>query len=170
MILGSGDPDHERATVSLQVAVSACTAARTPQNPPAKSPTGKPAATPTPQEIKAEPSALNVLDLLAEQVERRSAHCRGRPWWATTADFSEPYGTAWRGTTCNEAMGRSASALSFADNTIELTVTADPAKPAATLAQWSPDVDYYTLENSMTMAQAAEVAHPGLERRPAACS
>jgi D-alanyl-D-alanine carboxypeptidase/D-alanyl-D-alanine-endopeptidase (penicillin-binding protein 4) len=31
---------------------------------------------------------------------------------------------------------------------------------------WSPNVDYYTLDNSMTIAAAGEQAHPGLDRRP----
>ncbi len=166
LILGSGDPTMS-ARLYPYKSPSPPAPPPTPQNPPAKSPTGKPAATPTPQEIKAEPSALNVLDLLAEQVEQAGVRTvEGVVVGDDSFYLSEPYGTAWAWDDLQWGYGAPASALSFADNTIELTVTADPAKPAATLAQWSPDVDYYTLENSMTMAQAAEVAHPGLERRP----
>jgi len=58
------------------------------------------------------------------------------------------------------------SALTFNDNTDELDITADPAAPGATLAEWSPDVDYYTTDNSMTLAGQGHEAYPGLERRP----
>jgi len=51
---------------------------------------------------------------------------------------------------------------------VELNVDADPAKPTATVAEWSPDVDYYTLDNEMTPAAPGQDAHPGLERRPGA--
>ena len=30
------------------------------------------------------------------------------------------------------------------------------------MALWTPAVDYYTLDNSMTMAAAGDKAHPGL--------
>jgi D-alanyl-D-alanine carboxypeptidase/D-alanyl-D-alanine-endopeptidase (penicillin-binding protein 4) len=166
LILGSGDPTMSARQFPYKPP-SPPAPPPTPQNPPAKSPTGKPAATPTPQEVKAEPSALNVLDLLAEQVEQAGVRTvEGVVVGDDSFYLSEPYGTAWAWDDLQWGYGAPASALSFADNTIELTVTADPAKPGTTLAQWSPDVDYYTLENSMTMAQAAEVAHPGLERRP----
>jgi D-alanyl-D-alanine carboxypeptidase/D-alanyl-D-alanine-endopeptidase (penicillin-binding protein 4) len=166
LILGSGDPTMSARQYPYK-SPSPPAPPPTPQNPPAKSPTGKPAATPTPQEVKAEPSALNVLDLLAEQVEQAGVRTvEGVVVGDDSFYLSEPYGTAWAWDDLQWGYGAPASALSFADNTIELTVTADPAKPAATLAQWSPDVEYYTLENSMTMAQTGEVAHPGLERRP----
>jgi D-alanyl-D-alanine carboxypeptidase/D-alanyl-D-alanine-endopeptidase (penicillin-binding protein 4) len=80
--------------------------------------------------------------------------------------LSEPYGTAWAWDDLQWGYGAPISALSFADNSVELTLTADPAKPPATLEQWTPNVEYYTLENSMTMAQPGDTPHPGLERRP----
>ena len=40
------------------------------------------------------------------------------------------------------------------------------AAPGATVAEWTPNVDYYTLDNTMTPAPTGETAHPGLERRP----
>ena len=40
--------------------------------------------------------------------------------------------------------------------------------PGATLAEWTPDVEYYTVDNTMTPAPTGETAHPGIERRPGA--
>ncbi len=166
LILGSGDPTMSERQYPYKPP-SPPAPPPTPANPPAKSPTGTPAATPTPQEVKAEPSALNVLDLLAEQVEQSGVRTvEGAVVGDDSFYLNEPYGTAWAWDDLQWGYGAPASALSFADNTIELTITADPAKPGATLGQWSPDVDYYTLENSMTMAPSGDVAHPGLERKP----
>lgn len=166
LILGAGDPTMSARHYPYKLP-SPPAPPPTPENPPAKSPTGKPAATPTPQEIKAEPSVLDVLDLLAEQVEQSGVRTiEGAVVGDDSFYLSEPYGTAWAWDDLQWGYGAPISALSFADNTIELTLTADPAKPGATLAQWTPDIDYYTLENSMTMAQATDVPHPGLERRP----
>ena len=166
LILGSGDPTMNARHYPYQPPTPPASPA-TPQNPPAKSPTGKPAAVPTPQEVKAEPSALDVLDLLAEQVEQSGVRTiEGAVVGDDSFYLSESYGTAWAWDDLQWGYGAPVSALSFADNTIELTMTVDPAKAGATLAQWSPDIDYYTLENSMTMAQAGDVPHPGLERRP----
>jgi serine-type D-Ala-D-Ala carboxypeptidase/endopeptidase (penicillin-binding protein 4) len=54
------------------------------------------------------------------------------------------------------------------ENTIELNITADPGFPGGTAAEWVPNVDYYTLENTMTPTPAGQTAHPGLDRRPGA--
>ncbi len=136
-------------------------------NPPAKSPSGKPDAQTTPQEAKAEPRAMEVLDLLAQQVEQSGVRSvEGSVVGDDSFYLSEPYGTAWAWDDLQWGYGAPISALSFADNEIELTLTADPAKPGVTVEQWTPNVEYYTLENSMTMAQPGDTPHPGLERRP----
>jgi len=62
--------------------------------------------------------------------------------------------------------GAPVSALSFNENTVELTLNADPAAPATTAPEWSPDVDYYTLDNTMTPANKGDAPHPGLDRAP----
>jgi D-alanyl-D-alanine carboxypeptidase/D-alanyl-D-alanine-endopeptidase (penicillin-binding protein 4) len=62
--------------------------------------------------------------------------------------------------------GAPVSALSFNDNTVELTLTPDPAHANATEAQWSPNFEYYTLDNGITVAAKGETPHPGIDRRP----
>ena len=165
LILGSGDPTMSARRYPYQAPVSP--PPPTPANPPAQSPTGKAEATPTPQEVKTEPRAMEVLDLLAQQVEQAGVRTvEGSVVGDDSYYLSEPYGTAWAWDDLQWGYGAPVSALSFADNAVELTLTADAAKPGATVAQWTPDVEYYTLENSMTMAQSGDVPHPGLERRP----
>jgi D-alanyl-D-alanine carboxypeptidase/D-alanyl-D-alanine-endopeptidase (penicillin-binding protein 4) len=169
VILGSGDPtmSARRYPYEPPAQPPAAPTPASPMNSPAKSPTGKPEAAPTPQEVKAEPRAMEVLDLLAEQVEQAGVRTvEGNVVGDDSYYLSEPYGTAWAWDDLQWGYGAPISALSFADNSIELMVAADPAKPNATLEQWTPNVEYYTLENSMTMAQPGEVPHPGLERRP----
>jgi D-alanyl-D-alanine carboxypeptidase len=38
--------------------------------------------------------------------------------------------------------------------------------PGPTLAEWTPNVDYYTMDNGMTMAPKDKTAQPGIDRRP----
>lgn len=164
MILGSGDPTMSARTYPYQPPSPPPPA---PAAPTAQSPTGTPAATPTPPEVKAQPRAMDVLDLLAQMVEESGVRTvEGSVVGDDSYYLSEPYGTAWAWDDLQWGYGAPISALTFADNTIELTLTADPAKPGATVGQWTPDVEYYQLENSMTMAPEGEQPHPGLERRP----
>jgi D-alanyl-D-alanine carboxypeptidase/D-alanyl-D-alanine-endopeptidase (penicillin-binding protein 4) len=80
--------------------------------------------------------------------------------------LDEPYATSWAWDDLQWSYGAPLSALSFNENAVELTVTADSDNPAATVTEWTPDVDFYTLDNSMTAAPQGEGAHPGLDRRP----
>ncbi len=166
VIQGAGDPTMSARRYPYQPPAPP-PPTPTPANPPAKSPTGKPEATPTPQEVKTEPLAMEVLDLMAQQVVQAGVRTvEGSVVGDDSYYLSEPYGTAWAWDDLQWGYGAPVSALSFADNSVELTLAADPAKPGATVEQWTPNVEYYTLENSMTMAQPGDVPHPGLERRP----
>jgi serine-type D-Ala-D-Ala carboxypeptidase/endopeptidase (penicillin-binding protein 4) len=167
-ILGAGDPTMSAHHYPYQPPTPP-SATPTPSNPPAKSPSGKPEATPTPQQIQAEPHAMEALDLLAQQVVQAGVRfVEGSVVGDDTYYLSEPYGTAWAWDDLQWGYGAPISALSFADNSVELTITADPEKPGTMLEEWVPDVQYYTLQNNMTMAQPGERPHPGLERRPGA--
>jgi len=168
LILGSGDPTISAHHYPYQPPTPAV-ATPTPTNPPAKSPTGKPEATPTPQQIQAEPRSMEALDLLAQQVVQAGVRSvEGTVVGDDSYFLNEPYGTAWAWDDLQWGYGAPISALSFADNSIELTITADPEKPGSMLEEWVPNVQYYTLQNNMTMAQPGEKPHPGLERRPGA--
>ena len=164
ILLGSGDPTLSARHYPYQPPPSP---PPTPAPTPAQSPTGTPAAPSAPLEGKPQPNAMEVLDLLAEQVEQAGVRTvEGSVVGDDSFFLHEPYGTAWAWDDLQWSYGAPVSALSFADNSIELTLTADPVTPAASVAAWSPDLDYYTLENTMTMAAKGEVPHPGLERRP----
>ena len=166
VILGSGDPTMSAVHYPYRPP-SPPPPPPNPASPPAQSPTGKPAGTPTQEEVKTEPRAMDVLDLMAQQVVQAGVRTvEGSVVGDDSYYLSEPYGTAWAWDDLQWGYGAPISALAFADNTIQLTFTGDPVRPGATLEQWTPDIQYYTLENTMKMAQPGETAHPGLERRP----
>jgi serine-type D-Ala-D-Ala carboxypeptidase/endopeptidase (penicillin-binding protein 4) len=146
VILGSGDP-----TLSMRPY---------PYQPPP--PAGTPPPPPQPK-----PNPMEVLHLLAQQVEQSGVrHIDGSVVGDDSYFLDEPFGMSWGWDDLQWPYGAPVSALSFNDNTVELMLTADPANPAATVAEWSPNIEYYTLDNTMTPAAKGETAHPGLDRRP----
>jgi len=111
-------------------------------------------------------TAMDVLGLLAEQVEQTGVRAvDGNVIGDDSFFLSEPYPLGWSWDHMQWSYGAPVSALSFNDNTDELDISADPASPDTTQAEWTPDVDYYTIDNQMTFAAAGQEAYPGLERR-----
>jgi D-alanyl-D-alanine carboxypeptidase/D-alanyl-D-alanine-endopeptidase (penicillin-binding protein 4) len=153
ILLGAGDPTLSPRHFPYQPP---------PPPPPPGTPPPAPPSAPQPR-----PNPLEVLDLLAEQVEQSGVRSiEGNVVGDDSFFLDEPYGIAWGWDDLQWAYGAPVSALTFNENTVELTLTADPAAPAATVPAWSPNVDYYTLDNTMTPAAKGETPHPGLDRRP----
>ncbi len=107
------------------------------------------------------------LDLLAEQVEQSGVRAvEGTVVGDDTYFLDEPWGEGWGWDDLQWSYGAPVSALTFNENTDELNVMEHPAGSGHTLAEWVPDVDYFTVDNSMKPAAPGEEARPGLERRP----
>ena len=108
-----------------------------------------------------------MLDLLAEQVEQTGVRTvTGNVVGDDTFFLNEPRGEGWSWNDLQWGYGAPVSALTFNDNSIGLTVAPDPANPGATDYIWNPNIEYYTLENSITPAAPGTPAHPGLSRPP----
>ena len=151
ILLGAGDPTLSARRYPYQPPEIAATPAVIP-----------PAAAETPK-----PSSLDVLTRLAEQVEQAGVRTvEGSVVGDDSFYPDEPYGVSWAWDSLQWEYGAPVSALSFNENTVELTVAADPENSAATVAAWNPPLDYFTLDGSMTLATHGEAAHPGLDRRP----
>lgn len=163
VLLGSGDPTISARKYPYQPPP--------PPPPPAapKSKTGKAADTPpveAPAEPQSKPDPMAALKLLAQQVEQAGVRTiEGNVVGDDSYFLDEPYGTDWGWDDLQWPYGAPVSALSFNDNSVELTLTADPASPATTVATWSPDLEYFVLANNMSPAANGAPAHPGLERR-----
>lgn len=156
VLLGCGDPTLSKRHYPYQPPQTAAPAA-------------PPAAAATAAEPEKPPKDMDVLDMLALQVEQSGVRSVDGSVVGDDSYFvDEPYGRGWAWDDLQWSYGAPVSALSFAENTIELNLTADPAAPGATVAEWVPNVDYYTLENNMTPTPADKTAEPGLDRRPGA--
>ncbi len=117
--------------------------------------------------------AMAVLDALAAEVSHAGVR---RVAGGVVGDDSfypdQPYGDGWSWDNLQWAYGAPVSALSFNENTVELTVSADPAHPPATVAAWTPEGSGYALDGTMTVAAPGEAGRhglnsgAGLDRRP----
>lgn len=179
ILLGVGDPTiSARAypyvepgtappAVQPDVAASTVQAGTTSAN---TAPTDNTVSEVSPEEAAETAQALKVmapLDLLAEQVEQSGVRTvEGGVVGDDTYFLDEPWGEGWGWDDLQWSYGAPVSALTFNENTDELNIYEQPAGSGHTLAEWVPDVDYFTVDNSMKPAAPGEEAQPGLERRP----
>jgi D-alanyl-D-alanine carboxypeptidase/D-alanyl-D-alanine-endopeptidase (penicillin-binding protein 4) len=113
------------------------------------------------------PKTANALDLMAQEVEQAGVRVvEGNILGDDTFFLHEPWGAAWGWDDLQWAYGAPISALSFNDNVIGLNLQTDESNPGATEAEWTPKVDYYTLDNTMTPAPTGETGQPGVSREP----
>jgi D-alanyl-D-alanine carboxypeptidase/D-alanyl-D-alanine-endopeptidase (penicillin-binding protein 4) len=98
----------------------------------------------------------------------------------------ERYGGSWSWDDLQWDYGAPVSALTVNDNVVYLNVTPGPVGPVQaanaaapagsegdtaqgatpTVVAWNPDVPYYKLENSLTLAAPGVAAHSGIDRAP----
>jgi D-alanyl-D-alanine carboxypeptidase/D-alanyl-D-alanine-endopeptidase (penicillin-binding protein 4) len=132
--------------------------------PAAKAP-GEAASEAAPESPK--PNAMTVLSLLAQQVEQAGVRTiDGNVVGDDSFFLNEPYATAWGWDDLQWGYGASISALSFNENATELKVTADSSAPSGVAADWDPALEYFTLDDTMTLAAPNERPRPGLQRMP----
>jgi D-alanyl-D-alanine carboxypeptidase/D-alanyl-D-alanine-endopeptidase (penicillin-binding protein 4) len=140
-----------------------------------------PAAAATVSEPMPPPNVLEPLELLAQQVRQAGVRTVEGSIVGDDSFFpDEPYGADWGWDDLQWDYGAPISALTFNENTVHLMLTATPvsnspdsqagSNPPPISAQWTPNLDYFTLDNSTTLAaQGATtqpLAHPNLFRRP----
>jgi serine-type D-Ala-D-Ala carboxypeptidase/endopeptidase (penicillin-binding protein 4) len=155
ILLGSGDP-----TLSAREYPYKPPPLTAPAPPPAKSEGGPP----PPQS-----TAMTVLELLAQQVEQSGVRTvTGDAVGDDSYFLYEPYGQGWAWGDLQWGYGAPVSALTFNDNMQQLAISPNPSPYQPTTAEWTPDIDYYALDNSMSTAPAGQQAHPGLARKPGA--
>ncbi|HUH62976.1 MAG TPA: D-alanyl-D-alanine carboxypeptidase/D-alanyl-D-alanine-endopeptidase [Terracidiphilus sp.] len=166
ILLGAGDP-------TLSVRAYPYQPPQQPSPPPAaaskesKAANNPPPAPPPPPPPP--PNPMAVLDALAQQVEESGVRTvQGNVVGDDSFYLDEPYGSSWEWDDLQWSYGAPASALTFNENSVQLTILPDPASSSVTLAAWSPDVGYFVIANNMTPAENGQQAHPGLERRPGA--
>ena len=144
VILGAGDP-----TLSAR-----------------KYPYVAPPATPPPAGAAPEPKPdpLGPLNDLASQVVKAGVKkIEGRVIGDESFFPMDRWGTGWSWEDLAWSDGAAASALSFNENSIELTLEPDVGKVAAT---WNPAVSYYSVTDGATLAAAGTEAHLGVDLQP----
>jgi serine-type D-Ala-D-Ala carboxypeptidase/endopeptidase (penicillin-binding protein 4) len=165
IILGAGDPTLSSRKYPYEP----------PPPPPPPAPAGAPPAAPS--EPAPKPNPMEVLNLLAQQVEQAGVRqVEGSVIGDDSFYLDEPYGASWAWDDLQWLYGAPVSALSFNDNAVELTLTADPAasgetvsggaRRGQTVAAWNPAIEYYAVDNAMTIAAPGEAPQPGLDRPP----
>lgn len=115
----------------------------------------------------APPNVTEPLQQLAQQVEHAGVNVvQGNVIGDDSFFLNEPYGAFWAWDDLQWDYGAPISALTFNENTVQLTLTANPDNLPATTAAWNPNLNYYTLNNATTLARSGEPAHPALDLHP----
>lgn len=155
ILLGSGDPTLSEREYPYKPPPSSA-----PAPPPGKAEGGPPPPQAT---------AMAVLDLLAQQVEQSGVRTVDGDVVGDDSYFLyEPYAQGWAWGDLQWGYGAPVSALTFNDNTQQLTIMPNGSPYQPSKAEWTPDIEYYALDNSMTAVPAGQQAHPGLARKPGA--
>ena len=154
VLLGSGDPTLSAREYPYQP--PSATAPAPPAGAPAE---GGP---PPPQ-----PTAMTVLDLLAQQVVQSGVRSvDGDVVGDDSFYLYEPFAQGWGWGDLQWSYGAPVSALTFNDNTQQLEIRPGDSPYSPTKAEWTPNIVYYALDNRMKAAAPGQAAHPGLERKP----
>lgn len=80
--------------------------------------------------------------------------------------LDERYGNSWGWDDLMWSYGAPVSALSINDNVVYLNLLPDPAHAGQLTPTWNPEIPYYTLESTMTLAAAGGKGESGLEKMP----
>jgi serine-type D-Ala-D-Ala carboxypeptidase/endopeptidase (penicillin-binding protein 4) len=167
ILLGVGDPTLSARKYPYQEPGAAAPQPPAPQTPAEAAPNAA-AQTPTPPKpVDPNTAAMAPLAQLAQQIEESGVRTiEGDILGDDSFFLDQRYGAGWGWDDLQWGYGAPVSALTFNDNAVNLSITADPSAPNVTQGVWTPDVEYYTFNDSMTPAPAGEPAHPGVERLP----
>jgi D-alanyl-D-alanine carboxypeptidase/D-alanyl-D-alanine-endopeptidase (penicillin-binding protein 4) len=169
ILLGVGDPTLSPRHYPYQEPGAPQAQSAPPTAEPAPSAANEPGipAKPVDPVILANRAAMAPLASLAQQIEEAGVRTiEGDVIGDDSFFLDQRYGAGWAWNDLQWAYGAPVSALTFNDNAINLAIAADPSAPNVTQGIWTPDVEYYTLNDSMTPAAAGQPAHPGIERLP----
>jgi D-alanyl-D-alanine carboxypeptidase/D-alanyl-D-alanine-endopeptidase (penicillin-binding protein 4) len=169
ILLGVGDPTLSPRHYPYQEPGAPAAQSAPPAAEPAPSAANEPGipAKPVDPVILANRAAMAPLASLAQQIEEAGVRTiEGDVIGDDSFFLDQRYGAGWAWNDLQWAYGAPVSALTFNDNAINLAIAADPSAPNVTQGIWTPDVEYYTLNDSMTPAAAGQPAHPGIERLP----